>query len=141
MSEEGHDCFDRFIRPFHRHKMTGPVKTPEDLPRRLGLRALGALPYRRSLKKRKDLALPAPGRDDGKRQDAEVLPLYDISSRFPTTLRLSPQAVSGHVFMVESATRDEGKSTVLASLAASLAGGGFRVLMVDCDLQRRCGGI
>ncbi len=44
--------------------------------------------------------------------------------------------MSGQIFMVESSRAGEGKTTVLAKSAISLARGGSRVLMVDADLQR-----
>lgn len=40
------------------------------------------------------------------------------------------------VVMVTSANPDEGKTTTVANLAAVLAEGGFRVLVVNCDFRR-----
>ena len=43
---------------------------------------------------------------------------------------------SGQLFIVESATSGEGKTTVLSKTAVNLAKEGFRVLMVDADLYQ-----
>ncbi len=43
-----------------------------------------------------------------------------------------------HTLMVTSPGADEGKSTVLANLAVSIAQTERRVLVVDCDLRRPC---
>lgn len=41
----------------------------------------------------------------------------------------------GHVFLITSAEKQEGKSTVLANLAVSLAQDGNKVLIIDCHLR------
>ena len=116
--------------------MDNTVKTPEDVPRRLGMPVLSVLPYDKSLKGHKTPALPWDA-DSGTKDKAPLAyPLYDIASRFPASLRLTEQGMCGQVLVVESATMGEGKTTVLANLAMNLARAGLRVLMVDCDLER-----
>lgn len=46
------------------------------------------------------------------------------------------QRTKSHVLLVTSADTDEGKSTVAANLAVSLAESGPRVVLVDCNLRR-----
>lgn len=120
---------------FFREYMDNTLKIPEDVMRRLGMPVLGAIPYDKSLKRRKTLALPQDTSGKG-----EIVPkgypLYDIASRFPAVLQLTEQDTSGQVLMVESAVMGEGKTTVLAHLGTSLARAGLRVLMVDFDLYR-----
>ena len=120
---------------FFREYMDNTVKISEDVTRHLGMPVLGAIPYDKSLKKRKTLALP--GNNSGKsKMVSKGYPLYDIASHLPAALRLTEQDSSGQVLMVESATMGEGKTTVLAHMAMSLASAGLRTLMVDLDLQR-----
>jgi len=116
--------------------MDNTLKTPEDVPRRLGMPVLGVLPYKKSLKGCNTPALPWD--DDSGTKDKHPLayPLYDISSRFCASLQLTEQGICGQVLVVESSTIGEGKTTVLANLGMNLAKAGLRVLMVDCDIQR-----
>jgi polysaccharide biosynthesis transport protein len=120
---------------FFREYMDNTVKIPEDVPRSLGMPVLGAVPYDKSLNKRKTLALPQ--NTSGK---VEIVPrgypLYNITNRFPAVLQLTEQDTSAQVLMVESAVMGEGKTTVLAHLGTSLARAGLRLLMVDFDLHR-----
>jgi len=120
---------------FFREYMDNTVKIPEDVPRRLGMPVLGTIPYEKSLNKRKTPALPQDTSGKGECV-AKGYPLYDIASRLPATLQLTEQDTSGQVFMVESATMGEGKTTVMAHLGTSLSNAGLRVLMVDFDLHR-----
>ncbi len=41
-----------------------------------------------------------------------------------------------HTLVVTSAATDEGKSTTIANLAVTMAQGGHRTILVDCDLRR-----
>jgi Mrp family chromosome partitioning ATPase len=64
------------------------------------------------------------------------LPIYHISNRLPDELRSPAYGLLGRVLVVESVTMDEGKTTVIARIAANLTEAGLRVLLVDCDFQR-----
>ena len=120
---------------FFREYMDNTVKIPEDVPRRLGMPVLGAIPYDKSLNKRKT---PALSHDTSGKGELVVrgYPLYDIASRLPAAVQLMEQETSGQVLMMESAVMGEGKTSVLAHLGTSLAKAGLRVLMVDFDLHR-----
>lgn len=120
---------------FFREYMDNTVKIPEDVPRRLGMPVLGAIPYDKSLNKRKTPALPQDTSGKGELV-AKGYPLYDIASRLPAAVQLTEQDTSGQVLMVESAVMGEGKTTVMAHLGTSLDRAGLRVLMVDFDLHR-----
>jgi protein-tyrosine kinase len=45
------------------------------------------------------------------------------------------QAELGSIFLVSSAGKEEGKTTVLTNMAVSLANDGNKVLMIDCHLR------
>ena len=53
-----------------------------------------------------------------------------------TNLRFSRVAPDARTLVVTSAESGEGRSTVVANLAATVARQGVRVLLVDCDLSR-----
>ncbi|MFQ5965927.1 MAG: DUF4388 domain-containing protein, partial [Candidatus Scalinduaceae bacterium] len=116
--------------------MDKTVRTPEDIMQHMGMTVLGLLPYDKSLKRNKALALPLNESNHKQKKRIGYYRQYDISESLITGLPLMQARMSGQVFMVESATAGEGKSTVLAKSAVSLARGGLRVLMVDADLQR-----
>lgn len=116
--------------------MDKTVRAPEDIMKRLGLSVLGVIPYDKSLKAGKTLALP-PMDDSHHAQNElkEGYTRYDLSGSFISKLPLMQSGIDGQVFLIESATSGEGKTTVLAKSAISLAQGGLRVVMVDADLQ------
>lgn len=116
--------------------MDNTVKTPDEIPRRLGMPVLGVLPYDRSLKKHQTPALTWSGYSGKNGETPGPYPLQNISSCLPASTYFMDQSISGQVLLVESAAMDEGKTTVLGNLATNLISAGLRVLMVDCDLQR-----
>jgi Mrp family chromosome partitioning ATPase len=61
---------------------------------------------------------------------------YDVSGSLVAGLPLGQSSMSGQILVIESATAGEGKTTVLAKSAISMARGGLRVVMVDADIQR-----
>ncbi|MBV6517719.1 MAG: hypothetical protein DCC43_00615 [Candidatus Brocadia sp.] len=116
--------------------MDKTIRTPEDIMRRLGLSVLGILPYDKSLKGNKSLALSAGESHNNQNKRREGYNQYAISGGFISKLPLMQLGTSGQVLLVESTAAGEGKTTVLAKSAISLACGGLRVLMVDADLDR-----
>ena len=88
---------------------------------------------------RKKSAIPLqPGEKDAdqKRLALVTYPMYEISSRFPSQIPFFKEATHGHVFLIESATGEEGKTTVLANLGMNMAAAGVRTLLIDYDLHR-----
>lgn len=116
--------------------MDKTVKTPEDIMQHLGLSVLGMVPYDKSLRKNKMLALPPVESYYSQDRFKEGYYKYDVSYGLIAKLPLMQSQASGQVFLVESTVAGEGKSTVLAKSAISLANGVTRVIMVDADLQR-----
>ncbi|MBA4321762.1 MAG: hypothetical protein C0408_02985 [Odoribacter sp.] len=118
--------------------MDNTVKNPEDVLRRLKVPVIGTLPYNKALKKDKTLAIPW---NEAQKQigvmDDSPDPLFGISGHLPqATIERAKDGYSGQVLVVQSATMDEGKTTVLTQLAKTLVDSGLRVLMFDFDLYR-----
>jgi uncharacterized protein involved in exopolysaccharide biosynthesis/Mrp family chromosome partitioning ATPase len=117
--------------------MDNTIKTPEDIMQRLGMPVIGMLPYDKSLKKGKTLALPfSDSHHERNKRIGDYAQYYDISSSLVASLPLGQSSMSGQILVIESATAGEGKTTVLAKSAISLARGGLRVVMVDADIHR-----
>jgi len=116
--------------------MDNTVKTPDEVPRRLGMPVLGVLPYDKHLRKRKTPVLPWTGHPGKNDKAAVSYPLQNIANCLPASCHFLDRRISGQVLLVESAAMGEGKTTVLGNLAMNMGTAGLRVLMVDCDLQR-----
>lgn len=63
-------------------------------------------------------------------------PIAEAYRTLRTNLDFSNLDKSLRALVVTSAGPDEGKSTTLANLAVTMAQGGKRVILVDCDLRR-----
>ena len=110
--------------------------TPEEVMQHLGMAVIGILPYDKSLKRIDTLALPLNESHHKQKKRKEHYGKYNISASLLASLPLGQSRKSGQVFIIESATAGEGKSTVLSKTAVSMAKGGLRVVMLDADLQR-----
>lgn len=104
------------------------VRTESDLRSLVNVPCLGTLPVVRKKQRRSN-------------KETEINILYDKNSgeyveamRLIRT-RLERQMEDKQVLMVTSSISGEGKSTVAANLAASMALKGKRVILVDCDLR------
>ena len=93
------------------------LATADEVPQRLGIRVLGAV--------------PAVSRSKKRPNHAEVAESVDgVRTVISQTGRETPQ-----VIIVTSAVEHEGKTTFAAQLAASLARAGHRTLIIDGDLR------
>jgi Mrp family chromosome partitioning ATPase len=97
---------------------------------------LGTITQRKALLKKNVPALPWEDEHTPEIKGLLAEPIYEISRRFPTEIQTGDDQPFGRVLMVESATLNEGKTTVAINIAANLSNAGFRVLLSDCDLLR-----
>ena len=127
-----------------REQLDNTLKTPEDVEHRLGVTFLGLLP---------DIAeedLPAPAGGKRKRRRAvpsEFAPELLVHERPTSGIAEAARSLRTNLMfmnpdrpyrrlLVTSAAPSEGKTTVAVSIAVSLAQGGQRVCIIDCDLRR-----
>lgn len=129
-----------------REQLDNTLKTPEDVESKLGVTFLGLLPER---------DIDAEEKVNGKKKSRS--PRRRITSQLPPELLAHESPMSGfseatrslrtnlmfaspdHPYrrlLVASAAPSEGKTTVAVSIAISMAQGGQRVCIVDCDLRR-----
>ncbi len=111
------------------------VRTPEDVSSRLGLQVVGMLPYDNILSQNKQLALTSSEPVDQNMSGNEGN-YYNASNSLTCGFPTKRSGMAGQALLVESALPGDGKSTVVAKSAVSLARGGLRVIMVDADHQR-----
>ena len=128
-----------------REALDNTLKTPEDLEKRLNVTFLGLLPEHAD----EDI--------DGKRPKGRRRKARRITTELPPELLVHERPASGMAeaarslrtnlmfmnpdkpyrrILVTSAAPSEGKTTVAVSVAVSLAQGGQRVCIIDCDLRR-----
>ncbi|MFK4871042.1 GumC family protein [Novosphingobium sp. ZW T3_23] len=102
--------------------------TLDDIENRLGFHALGFIPLQRSVEPHVNTPLDSM-RDHPNGAFAEAFRNVIVSVR-----QFSPR--SGKVIAITSALPGEGKSTIAACMARSLAMANERVVVVDCDVVR-----
>ena len=105
--------------------MDDTIKTAEDVDKQLGLDFLNVVPLT-SEKKGQVFMISEP-----KSNTAEAY------RSIRTGLMLSSAVNELKVYLITSATPNEGKSTTAANLAVAMSQMGEKVLLVDCDLRRR----
>jgi len=125
------------------------VRTRRDAEDAFGLPVIAEFP-RRSTKERSGHPLPVRSEPDGATAEAFrslrlavlVSPTWHLSGQVPTGSDAvgSVAAVTEHEaprsLLVTSPLTGDGKSTLVANLAASFAGSDQRVLVIDCDFRR-----
>jgi polysaccharide biosynthesis transport protein len=129
-----------------REQLDSSIKSPEDVEQRLQITFLGMLPE------------VADDEDkDGNKKRPRIAPRRPTADDFPPELVVHERPLSGVAeaartlrtnlmfmnpdkpyrrLLVTSAAPSEGKTTVACTIAISLAQGGQRVCIVDCDLRR-----
>lgn len=106
------------------------INSADDVVSDLGMRVFGSLPDLR----RHGGARPGQGIADGNSYGQQIL-VESIDS-IRTMLFCDAAAHGCKVLMITSARSQEGKSTLAAYLAKSLARAGRKTILIDCDLRR-----
>ena len=122
-----------------RAKLDRTIKRPGDAQRALGLRELGAMPdaaFEHERVRMTPAGFAAQELAGAERACVDDRPswLAECVRGIRTSLLLGPE--SPRFITITSPTSGEGKTTVAANLAASLAESGRRTLVVDADLRR-----
>ena len=124
-----------------REQLDNTLKTPEDVEHKLGVTFLGLLP---------EIAEDEGGAKRGRkarRIKTELAPELLVHERPTSGIAEAARALRTNLMfmnpdrpyrrmLVTSAAPAEGKTTVAVSIAVSLAQGGQRVCIIDCDLRR-----
>ena len=109
---------------FLREQMDDRLRTPEELENKLGLKLLGITPAI------KGDASPIEELEDRKSPLAESFYSLRTALQFAMPSGLPPR------LLVTSTRKGEGKSATAYGIARTMADGGNRVLLIDCDLRR-----
>src|SRR5262249_25422181 len=104
------------------------VRGASEISRGLGIRVVGAVPTQAGLERR----LVGPGGES----DLEGTAAMESIDAIRTRLLHEADTRSTRVVMVTSAGAGEGKTTLAAALASSLARAGRKTLLLDGDLRR-----
>jgi polysaccharide biosynthesis transport protein len=129
-----------------REALDNTLKTPDDLEKRLRTTFLGLLPEIAE----EDIDGSTPGkrrRRKARRIKTELAPELLVHERPASGIAEAARSLRTNLMfmnpdrpykriLVTSAAPSEGKTTVAVSVAVSLAQGGQRVCIVDCDLRR-----
>ncbi len=112
-----------FAIAFLRDRLNDAVRSPDEVPSKLGLPLLGTTPVVPAGQVTADLALPSSGL-------AESYHSIRSSIEFATT-NGAPRSL-----LITSSRPGEGKSTTAMAMAADFSTVGLKVLLVDADLRR-----
>jgi len=130
--------------------LNNTINTAEDIERFIQLPALGAIPSLQTLtRKRQKLLTGNRGNGEGTAlatAQSELVSAHESVSTFSesyralrTSLLLSSAEHAPRTMLVTSSHPAEGKTTIVANTAISLAQTGARVLVLDADMRRpRC---
>jgi polysaccharide biosynthesis transport protein len=125
-----------------REQLDNTLKTPEDVEHKLGVTFLGLLP-----EISEDEGGEAKRGRRARRLKTELAPELLVHERPTSGIAEAARALRTNLMfmnpdrpyrrmLVTSAAPAEGKTTVAVSIAVSLAQGGQRVCIIDCDLRR-----
>jgi capsular exopolysaccharide synthesis family protein len=108
------------------------INSPDDIVEGLGMPLVGTLPYLRTLAHPRPTDVkPGVGSTVG-----SLAELTEAADGMRAVVLHSRHDRSPRVIMVTSALGSEGKTSLASNLAASLARGGYRTLLLDTDLRR-----
>jgi capsular exopolysaccharide synthesis family protein len=117
-----------------RNQLDRRVRSAEILEKELGLPVVGRLPFVEHLDERRALATDTvPGAREATRTTAA---LTEALREIRTNLSFLNVDDPPRSLVISSSTAGEGKTTVSANLAATIAQSGQRVVLIDCDLRR-----
>ena len=129
-----------------REQLDSSIKTPGDIEQRLGVTFLGLLPRADDddLKDKKGKKTRRRSRQPSESKLPPELVVHErplsgvaeAARTLRTNLMFMNPDNPHRKLLVTSAAPSEGKTTVACSIAISLAQGGQRVCIVDCDLRR-----
>lgn len=109
---------------FLREQMDDRLRTADELEQKLGLKLLGITPAL------KDGESPIEALEDRKAPLTESFYSLRTALQFAVPSGLPPR------MLVTSTRQGEGKSSTAFGIAKTMADGGKRVLLIDCDLRR-----
>ena len=127
--------------------LNNTINTAEDVERILQLPALGAIPSLQSLTKKRMIASKSEKQSTAlAAASGELVSGHESISSFAesyralrTSLLLSSAEHAPRTMLITSSHPAEGKTTIVANTAISLAQTGARVLVLDADMRRpRC---
>jgi len=117
-----------------RNQLDRRVRSAEILERELGLPVVGRLPFVEHLDEHRALATDTvPGAREATRTTAA---LTEALREIRTNLSFLNVDDPPRSLVISSSTAGEGKTTVAANLAATIAQSGQQVVLIDCDLRR-----
>lgn len=117
-----------------RSQLDGRLRDPNKVREQFGVPVLGSVPQNAQLEKA-DRRIPIVV-GEGVRTDTEGLVTAEAFLKMRTSLQYMNVDRTLRVIVVTSPNPDDGKSTVAANIAASIALSGERTLLVDADLRR-----
>lgn len=112
-----------------RHVLDLRVRSPRDIERETGVSVIGTLPESKDLSSARKV-LTFTGRADS------ANPVAEATRELRTNLRFIDIDNPPRAIVVTSPIPGDGKSTIAANLAVSIAAAGENVVLIDADLRR-----
>lgn len=112
-----------------RYVLDQRVRNPRDIERETGVSVIGTLPASKELSSERKV-LTFSGRNDS------ATPIAEATRELRTNLRFIDIDNPPRAIVVTSPIPGDGKSTIAANLAVSIAAAGEPVVLIDADLRR-----